>query len=91
MVAQSNKPLEVKFYLRPEEKKKFKTLVASYQLSMQQVLRECVLNMIKEEDKKYHDIMIDLFEAPYVDPEAAHWFDEEIESIYAQLEEEDNE
>lgn len=91
MVVVESKAKEVKFYLHPEEKKKFKQLVASYQLSMQTVLRECVLNMIKEEDRKYHDIMIDLFEAPYVDPEAAHWFDEEIESIYAQLEEEDSE
>ena len=88
---ESNKPKEVKFYLHPEEKKKFKKLVASFQLSMQHVLRECILNMIKEEDKKYHDLMVDLFEAPYIDPNSAHWFDEEIESIYAQLEEEDTE
>lgn len=34
--------------------------------------------------------MIELFENPYIDPDSAHWFDEEIESIYAQLEEEDS-
>jgi len=87
-MVEESKPKEVKFYLHPEEKRKLKALVASYQLSMQQVLRECVLNMIKEEDRKYHDLMIDLFESPYIDPESTHWFDEEIESIYAQLEEE---
>lgn len=53
---------------------------------MQKVLRECVLNIIREDNKKYHDMMIDIFEAPYTDPESLSLLDEEIENIYALLE-----
>jgi hypothetical protein len=90
-VAEYNEYSKVIFYLRKEEKQKLKALVKSYQLNMRIVLRECVLNMIKQEDKKYHDLMIDLFEAPYTNPEAMHLFDEEIENIYSLLEDEDTE
>lgn len=82
---------EVYFFLQIEEKKRFKQICKSYQLSMQRVLRECVLNIIQEENKKYHDMMVDLFEAPYTDPEAMHLLDEEIENIYELLEQEASE
>jgi Cu2+-containing amine oxidase len=77
----------ITIYLRAEEKEAFKRLVASYQLSMQEVIRECVINMIREDNEKYHELMIDLFESPYKKPAELKLLDDEIQSIYAQLEE----